>query len=79
MNMIPLTGLWLSETKDGEKYFSGTLGTGAKVLIFKNKFKKEDSHPDYQLYIGQNKKQDQSNTNSDSTSEQYEDYESMAF
>lgn len=48
--MIELTGLWLNESKSGEKYFSGRLG-GGKVLIFKNKHKSEDKHPDYRMYV----------------------------
>ena len=53
--MIQLTGLWLNQSKSGEKYFSGNLG-GAKVLIFKNKHKTEEKHPDYQLYIAPKQK-----------------------
>lgn len=47
--MIKVCGLWLNESKNG-KYFSGTLG-GIKILIFKNQYKKEDKHPDYNLFF----------------------------
>lgn len=47
--MIKLSGLWLNE-KNGQKYFSGNLGD-AKVLIFKNKYKTDEKHPDFNLYL----------------------------
>ena len=56
--MIPLTGLWKNTTKDGKTYMSGNLG-GAKVMIFANSYKTEDKHPDYQLYIAENKKKEE--------------------
>ena len=60
--MIQLTGLWLNQSKTtGEKYFSGNLG-GAKVLIFKNKHKTEEKHPDYQLYIAPKQKPQEQST-----------------
>lgn len=52
--MIPIGGLWLN-TKGDIKYFSGNLGT-AKLLIFKNKYKKTDTHPDYQMYVAPKEK-----------------------
>lgn len=55
--MINATGMWLNKTKSGEAYFSGSMG-GLKVMLFKNKFKKKDSQPDYQLVFGENKKKD---------------------
>jgi hypothetical protein len=49
--MIKLTGLWLNKTKAGKSYMSGTLG-GAKVMIFKNDFKKDgDNQPDYNVFV----------------------------
>lgn len=56
--MIEITGLWLKETKDGKKYFSGTLG-GASVLIFKNEKKGAPNHPDYKMYLAENKPKQQ--------------------
>ena len=49
-DMVELGGLWVNESKDGDKYISGYLGN-AKLLIFKNKFKEEDNHPDYKMYV----------------------------
>jgi hypothetical protein len=40
--------MWLRESKKGEKYMAGTLG-GVKVLLFKNKKKRNESDPDYIL------------------------------
>ena len=48
-NQIKLSGLWLNETKNGQKYFSGK-NDGFKYTIFKNGFKEKDSQPDYILY-----------------------------
>ena len=48
--MIELCGLWINESSNGEKHFSGKIGN-AKVLIFKNKYKKADNHPEYKLFI----------------------------
>lgn len=58
-NMIKVTGLWVNETSSGEKYFGGSLG-GCRVLIFKNKFKKKDSEPDYTLNFAPNTKKEES-------------------
>ena len=52
--MIQLGGLWINESKSGNKYMSGYLGN-AKLMIFKNNFKSEDKHPDYVMYIASNK------------------------
>ena len=49
-NQIKLSGLWLSETQNGQKYFKG-INNGQKYTIFKNSFKEKDSQPDYNLYV----------------------------
>ena len=48
-NQEKLSGLWLNETKNGQKYFSGK-NDGFKNTIFKNGFKEKDNQPDYILY-----------------------------
>ena len=48
-NQEKLSGLWLNETKNGQKYFSGK-NDGFKYTIFKNGFKEKDIQPDYILY-----------------------------
>ena len=60
-DMIKLGGLWENESKDGKKYFSGSLG-GAKILIFPNKFKEQDNQPDYQMYVAEKQKQESAGT-----------------
>lgn len=45
-NMLQVTGLWLNEAQSGEKYMIGYLGN-MRVLIFKNRYKTEEKHPDY--------------------------------
>jgi len=49
--MIYLGGLWLSESKSGKKYFSGKLGLGGRILIFKNENRTADNQPEYNMYI----------------------------
>ena len=49
-NQIKLSGLWLNETKNGQKYLSG-IKNGQKYTNFKNTFKEKDSQPDYNLYV----------------------------
>tara|TARA_R100000781_G_scaffold72836_1_gene45521 strand:- start:253 stop:483 length:231 start_codon:yes stop_codon:yes gene_type:complete len=49
-NQEKLSGLWVNETKNGQKYFSGK-NDGFKYTIFKNGFKEPESkQPDYILY-----------------------------
>ncbi len=56
--MLKVSGLWLNEGKDKQKYFSGSMG-GVRILIFKNTFKKEGSNePDYQMYFDEQAKKD---------------------
>lgn len=62
-DLFKITGLWASESKTGEKYLKGTVslpsGTKLDVLIFKNKNKSSDKHPDYLLNIGNFKRRNQ--------------------
>lgn len=49
---IYLSGLWLETSKNGEKYFTGSMGQNGKLLIFKNSKREESSkQPDYNLYL----------------------------
>jgi uncharacterized protein (DUF736 family) len=57
-DLINLGALWLNESKNGEKYMSGYLGE-ARLVIFKNKHKEEDKHPDYKVFIAKGKKQEE--------------------
>jgi len=51
--MDKIGALWLKDGKGG-KFMSGIIG-GKQVLIFKNKYKKQDNHPDYNVFAGQPK------------------------
>ncbi len=55
--MVNVCGLWLNESKNGEKYFSGSLGN-MNVLIFKVKEKKSEKSPDYTLCIAPREQKD---------------------
>lgn len=59
--MIYLTGLWLNETSDGKKYFTGYLGQG-RVMIFRNEKKRPGSNdPDYNMLIAPKPDEDKNN------------------
>ena len=63
--MIKLTGIWINTDKQGRKYMKGKLGT-ADILIYKNSYKKEgDKQPDYNLFLAENKKKEQSDQAND--------------
>ena len=59
MALKKLTGLWINETKEGEKYFSSAkskdktrleMEAEAKLFVFKNKYYEEGSNqPEYNL------------------------------
>lgn len=56
--MLKVTGLWVNEGANGQKYFSGNMGS-VRVVIFKNTFKGESSNePDYILYFDEQKKKE---------------------
>lgn len=48
--MVPVSGLWKGESKDGDTYFKGTCGS-MEILILKNKFKTKDNQPDFNLFF----------------------------
>lgn len=49
--LLELTGLWLKEDKNGNKIMTGKMNN-LNILIMKNKYKEEDKHPDYKMFIG---------------------------
>jgi len=52
--LIRVMGLWEGVNKRGQKYLSGNLNAGTRVMIFRNGFKTEGSRePDYILYVSQ--------------------------
>lgn len=56
--LVEISGLWLNTTKEGHKYFKGYMGQ-AEIVILKNKYKEEDKHPDYILYVAKKRKPDE--------------------
>lgn len=49
-DMLQLGGLWQNTSKKGEKYLVGYLGN-LRLIIFKNKYKKEEKHPSHIMYL----------------------------
>lgn len=47
---IRLGGLWKQKSKTGVDYLAGSFGQ-ARLLVFKNDLKQNDSSPDYTMYI----------------------------
>lgn len=66
--MILLTGLYLNESKKGEKYFKGRLGTG-DILIYKNKKKSQEKDPDYYLYLAEKVDKDKGASGEDTSTD----------
>lgn len=62
--LLNVTGLWISEGKDGSTYLSGPMGS-VRILIFKNKKKSSDKHPDYYLCFGQNESREKEKKDSE--------------
>ncbi len=55
--IIQICGLWLNDAKDGSKYMKGRLGN-VDILIFKNRNKTAENHPDYQLCLARHIKKE---------------------
>jgi uncharacterized protein (DUF736 family) len=52
--------LWLKETKDGKKYFSGViedLRGDIRIAVFKNDRKEKESQPDYQIIVSEERRE----------------------
>ena len=49
--LLKLCGLWKREGGEGGSFYSGKLNTGVKILVMKNKYKTEDSHPDLVVFL----------------------------
>ncbi|MBA7496146.1 hypothetical protein ES702_06744 [subsurface metagenome] len=57
--MVKLCGLWKSKTREGVTFYSGKLTYSSQLLVFKNKYKKEDDkNPDLIVYISEYKKKE---------------------
>lgn len=54
--------LWLKVSKNGLTFMSGVIeiaGQKHKIVVFKNKQKKTDKHPDYQILLSEDRQQGQ--------------------
>ena len=49
--MIKLAGLWKEEGKDNVDSYSGKLGYGTRFLLFRNQSKRDETDPDFVLYL----------------------------
>jgi uncharacterized protein (DUF736 family) len=50
--MIEVTGLWEKRDKNGNTFFTGSLG-GVSVMIFKNSKKQKENQPDWRVYFAE--------------------------
>lgn len=63
---FPIGSLWLKESKDNTKYFSGVLKDlrgDIPVVIFKNGKKESEKQPDYLMYRSEPKEEKTNNVN----------------
>lgn len=52
--------LWLKESKDGKKYFSGVLEDlrgEIRIAVFKNDRKEKENQPDYQIIVSEERRE----------------------
>lgn len=62
--------LWLKETKDGKKYFSGVLEDlrgEIRIAIFKNDRKEKENQPDYQITVSEERREQRAPADQTST------------
>ena len=52
--MERLGALWIKKNKKGEAFLSGVF-LNKNIFILKNKFKKNEKSPDYQIFLKENK------------------------
>lgn len=63
--LVNLGALWKNE-KDGNQYLSGTFGN-AVIFVFKNKWKKKDTDPDYKIMVGSRAKKEKAPASTESS------------
>ena len=51
MNATKLTGLFERRTKEGETFLAGKLSPFARLLVLKNRYKRNDRDPDYYAFL----------------------------
>jgi len=64
--MIKLCGLWKTEGKEGEVFFSGKLSYSSRILVFKNKYKRSEKDPDLIIYLAEHKPKEKAAEKTDS-------------
>ena len=52
--MVKVTGLWKQRDMNGQTFLSGSLSPISKVLVIPNADKKEETDPDYYIYLEAN-------------------------
>lgn len=50
-----LGALWIGKSANGVGYMSGEIEGVGRVVVFKNGYKQEDKHPDYVVYLSQDR------------------------
>lgn len=48
--LIELTAVWEKKDKNGDIFMTGKLGK-MSIIIMKNKFKKDEKHPDWRIFV----------------------------
>jgi len=61
--LIELTALWEKKDKNGDTFYYGKLGK-MNLVIMKNRFKKDEKHPDYRVFLAE-ASEDKKNKKSD--------------
>ena len=59
--LLKLTGLWVSETKNGRKMLSGEIRPGLRLLVLENP-KATGSQPRYEAFLAPHQRQAQQDT-----------------
>ncbi len=57
--LIRLAGLYECESKAGNKYFTGLLNSGVKLVMFQNKRREKDNDPHWLLYLTERERPEQ--------------------
>lgn len=63
-DLVRLTGLWKGETKNGQTYLSGSLGS-ARLVIFPNDRKDGEKSPDFIVYMSPQKAKEEETKKAD--------------
>lgn len=58
-DLIKIGALWVKESAKG-KYMQGKFGD-ANLILFPNRYKKTDNHPDFLVYVAESRKKEDGN------------------